>query len=229
MRIPVSARLGAAAAAIAALTASTNAWAQHYYAVTYNNTPPLKGPADNGAYVEIDTSVLHATCNIAQRDIVTHELWYLTDSSGSYWIEVGFFDGAANWPGCSTHADFWADSRPGGGFNEHFPGNSWNFDTWYGAEVTYIGNCNWTILLGGLNIGTSTSNCPGSGRNLVAGIESDSTDHGSVKGYLRNWWEQDGSGNWKQSWDGLWAHYNQPLNIEWLNGNETEEVFNEPF
>jgi hypothetical protein len=231
MRVPLVTPLSAVCVAAAALTASSNASA-HYYALV-ESANITNGDADDGDYILIQTNILHNTCNILTHEFVNHELWYTTDLSGNYWVEVGFKDGETNGIDCVTDIDFWADSRPGGGYNEHHPDNGWSFGSWYAAEITLTGSCTWNIELGGLSIGTSTSNCPGSGRYLTAGIETTSQSSGSAQGFLTDWWEQNSSGIWNQGWDGAFMRYDNPPNIEQVAnsqwGLQTEEVLNEPF
>jgi hypothetical protein len=160
-------------------------------------------------------------------------MWYEVSSTGQFWVEVGFKDGENSGGGCVSDEIFWADSRNGGGYNEHYFSNSWTLGSFFGAEITSSGSCQWAVTLGGLNLGTSTANCPGSGRFLAAGIEASNQGTGSARGFLSTWEEQNGSGTWIGSWDGVVPpndlRSDNPPNIEYLSSTETEEVHNEPF
>jgi hypothetical protein len=247
MREPCSTRsIGAACVAVAVLTASANvsAASPHYYALL--DTDITNGDADDGAFIEIWTNILHSTCNPPfTYNFVNHEMWYETISTGVDWVEVGFKDGADNSGGCQTNDLFWADQRPNGSYNEHYPGVTLSFGQWMAFEVVTLGpgSCSWSVFLNGFLIGTSTSNCPGSGRLLAAGIESTSQTTGSVKGWLGDWWEDSASNTWTNAWDsaGLCQTEGNPAvfvpcphnsgnpQIEFATGIGTEEVLNEGF
>jgi hypothetical protein len=216
--------------AAAALTASVDAAADHHYGILLTSSFPVD--ANDGSSTLIRSDTLHSTCNILTHTFVNHEMWYNTDASG-HWVEVGFKDGATNGINCVQDMIFWADSRPGGGYNEHYYNNGWSFGLWYQAQVTTAGSCKWNVTLGGLNLGSSTANCPGSTRYLSAGIEATNQDTGSVKGFLFGWEEQNASGTWVLGWDGVSPPNNglvsdNPPNILFLSNEETEEAHLEP-
>lgn len=242
MHMSIVRQLSAACVAAAALTASANANADHYHA-TVHSANTVYGSGDNGAAVVIKTNILHQTCNSFVHDFVTHEMWYRTDSSGNYWVEVGVYDGEgtdAIFNPCENDRIFWADSRPGGGLNVHWYTNGWSFGSYYEAYVTAAGNCTWNVVFGGLALGTSTNNCPGSGRNFLAGIETTTQGSGSVQGFATGWQAQDSSGNWSalgtsvagQGWGTMWMNWDNPPNIQQVAnspwGIQTEETFHEP-
>jgi hypothetical protein len=237
MHMPGVTRLSALCVAGAALTASANASA-HYYA---GHVASVYGNADDGAFVQLWTNILHSTCTIFTQNFVNHEFWYAF-GSGQYWVEVGFkdgeTDGGGSWPHCTTQDVFWADNRNGGGYNEHETG--WRLATggWIDFEVQTAGSCTWNVSWDDSVIGTSTNNCPLSGRFLQAGIETTSQTTGSAQGWQGDWWEQDGSGNWHQQWDNAWicqtpdGNYNNCTSgnpqIQWRwSKTGTEEVLNE--
>ncbi len=152
MHMSIVRQLSVACVAAAALTASANAGADYHAYIHSANT--VYGTADNGGAAIIRADILHQTCNTFVHDFVTHEMWYMTDSSNNYWVEVGVYDGegtnAITNP-CENDRIFWADSRPnGGGLNVHWFTNPWSFDTYYQASVTTAGNCNWNVVFGGL-------------------------------------------------------------------------------
>jgi len=124
-------------------------------------------------------------------------MWYFTTGNSlSYWVEVGFKAGA---PGASnascvtnpTSSEFWCDARPNSNsyYNCHFYGYTWSLGDWYIAQIDNISSCTWAVWLGGVQLGTSTSNCPGSGRQLYAGIEHSypNSETDNCSGFLTNW------------------------------------------
>jgi hypothetical protein len=234
MHASIVTRSSAVGIAVAALTASTNA-AAHYYAVVDSGVITTHA-ADSGMFTFIQTDILHNTCNILQHDFVNHEMWYNTDTSSQDWVELGFKDGATNGIDCVSDIIFWADSRPGHGYSEHHYYGSWSMGSWYQMEISGSGldGCTWNVLIGQpfINIGTSTSNCAGSGRHLFAGLESTSQSSGSAKGFLFNWEEQDNLGTWALDWGPGrtgWFNPPQPHN-QWVAGSlEEEGVLNESF
>jgi hypothetical protein len=230
MRVLVIHKLSAVCVAAAALTASANASAQHYYGVLVNWNVG-NGDADQGSAVTIDTDVLSTWDCPNFKNFVNHEMWYDV-VPGTYWVEVGFKEGIDYYNNCDYDVDFWADKRNGGGYHEHFPGNSWNFDTGYQAVVQQPGqtnNCSWDVWLGGVYLGTSTSNCPGTSRKLAAGLETTAQSNSWARGWLWGWQRLDSSRNWWGGWDGAGGSQNNPPNIQWANSSqtETEEVLNE--
>lgn len=239
MRLPTVRRLFAAIVAAAALLIAPTAMAQEYYTYISNNNIPT-GDADDGAWINIDTAILTlSSCS----NTITHEMWYETYQSGAYWVEVGVQSGQPSGL-CFENILFWADNRPnGGGYHQHFYGNvGWSLNSWYGMSITTSGSCAWSVVFGGVTLGTSTSNCPGSGRTLAAGIEhivnASATD--SVAGYFTNWERLNSSDAWWNGWDNPWlggtsGPGNYQPQIEWdtVPGEPpdtfTNEVLNEPF
>jgi hypothetical protein len=224
--------------AAAALTASANARAQawpHYYGTLVADIQ--NGDADQGSAIDIFTNALGVwDCNSIP-NFVNHEMWYGVNipppGQLGYWVEVGFNDGTNQNGSCDYDIYMWADNRNGGGYHEHYFGSGWSFNTWYQAVVQQQPNsCNWDVWLGNAYLGTSTSNCPGSGRQLSAGIES-STQSGNAwaKGFLEFWEELDSSRTWWMGWDGAGGNPSNPPYIQWADSNqtETEEVLNEPW
>ncbi len=214
-------RFGGACIAATALTASTaRADGTHFYALLVSSSD-VQGSADKGANISIDTTALGSeTC----ADFVNHEFWYGTYPGGANWVEVGFKDGTTNAGNCVHRVDFWADRRPDGSYNEHYPNNAWSLNTWYSAEVTNAGSCTWAVWLGGLQIGTSTSNCPGSGRDLNAGIENDQvgSEFDRASGFLANWNAEGAAGLWFGGWTGQALSTGHAPGIEWTSSSDTE-------
>lgn len=238
--------LSAACVVAAALTASANASATSWHATVHSGA--VTGTADDGGAVILNTSVLHQTCNTFVQDFDTHEMWYMTDSSGSFWVEVGVYDGEGTnslTNPCENGGSptiFWTDNRPnGGGLHNHFFSNGWTLGDYYQAEVTASGSCSWNVIFGGLALGTSTNNCPGTGRVFYAGVETTTQSSGSVQGWATGWQAQDSSGNWSaqgtsvagQGWGTMTMTWDNPPNIEQVAnsawGLQTEEVLGVSF
>ena len=200
MRVPIVARLSAMCVVGAALTASASVSANpHYYAQLLTNQ--VGGNADDGAFIDIWTNILGTGCNLLTGyQTANHEFWYL-DATETYWVEAGWHVGETFGAGCHFAAFFWADQRNGGGYNEHM--TNWGLITgdWESFQISTAGSCAWSVFWEGGNMGTSTSNCL-VGRSLEAGVETTSQTTGNVKGWLSNWKEQDGSGTWRNQWDG---------------------------
>jgi len=242
MTRPVVTRLCAVCVAAAAVTASTNAAAStHFYGII--ETPDItNNDASDGEFMFIKTNVLHCTCNIIDHKFVDHEMWYLTNPSGPDWVEVGFIDGTTvNDLSCVHDEIFWADNRPGGGFNQHFFTNGWTLGDWYAMQIASDGSCEWSVTLGGVKFGDSTANCPASDRILMGGIEATDQPTGSVQGFLEHWEEQNSSEIWHVGWDGVSPPSNGLVHVTAPNPNikfsttfgpsstNTEETFNEPW
>lgn len=202
----------------------------HYYGIILSSPPGTDG--NRGDQVALYTTELFDNDGCASYDFVTHELWYGLDSNANYWIEVGFRSGDTYSGDCVSEVDFWADYRNGGGYHEHYPGNAWNLNEWYNAEIAYANqSCTWNVYLGGLNLGTSTSNCPGTGRNLQAGIEATNTGLGLYDdGYMDDWY-QEGSNNVWTAWESLKFSCNETCDIGFTSGSgtETHETDHGPF
>jgi hypothetical protein len=222
-------RLTVVCVAAAALSASATASAQHSYGVVINSAVPA-GDADRGVAANIRTDTL-VTANCS--NFVDHEVWYGVVSGGGFWVEVGFTSGIKQDGGCANQAVFWADNRNGGGYHEHYPGNAWTlgltYQSWIGAGSS---SCSWTVNLGGVLLGTSTSNCPGTGRYLAGGIETTTTAAASkVKGFLGVFLRADSGGTWRNGWDSPGLSGNNPPSIQWTDSSNsvTEEVLNVAF
>lgn len=220
MTVPGLNRLGIVCIAVAVvLTATTDASAApHYYGTLINGNASL---ADYGQYEWITTSVLESDdCS----QFSDHEMWYGTVSGGAYWVEVGFLSGSANGsPGCVNEAIFWGDNRPGLGYTGHYPGYGWVLGDWYAAEVLSGGNNTgvWYVYLGGVNIGTSTSNGPGNNRYLMTGIETTNVNTGYVVGNTETWQEYDGT-TWRNGWESPGFISDDPPYITYTNSNDVE-------
>jgi hypothetical protein len=214
--------------AATALTTPSSVCAQHKYALVISNSIP-SGDADKGIWVNIDTSVLSSSsCS----QFVNHEAWYGVVPGFTYWVEVGAKTGANYIGGCITRMLFWADNRNGGGYHEHYENAvGWNTDAWYTFQILQTTSCAWDVWFSSLNLGTSTSNCPGTGRSAETGIEATNTASGQVvKGWTGGWSRLDSGGNWWGDWDGQGLYEDNPPLIQWMWSNTgSEEVLNHAF
>jgi hypothetical protein len=232
MKVSVVHRLSVVSVAAIAMTASANASAAHSYGVYINSS--ISGYADQGSALYQDVNVLTSSCS----EFVDHEMWYGVVSGGAYWVEIGLTSGTTP-NGCQGGIIFWADNRNGGGYNEHYPGNYGVTNTWYRPLIQEQsgGSCSWDVWWQTPDNtwhyqGTSTSNCPGSGRYLASGIETTTTAGSQlVRGYQDSWIRLDNTRTWQNGWPGAGFYQNSPPYIQWTDGSdtETEEVLNEGF
>jgi hypothetical protein len=123
----------------------------HCYAIWYNLNPNT----NHGIY-----GVVNAHCLYEPLDgpnFVTNEIWDV--ASGNYWEEVGLYSGAGTNISYGNKNWFWADKRPGDGYNEHDSSTTANTDTNYRAKVEFQGNDTWYIYGNGnySHFGTSRS------------------------------------------------------------------------
>jgi hypothetical protein len=91
-------------------------------------------------------------------DFANQEVWTADDNT--YWVEVGVKDGVDVSNNTHQQAWFWADQRPGDGYNEHFPGIQVSLDTNHDVKIIRNGTDKWNVYGGNSfhQIGTSTSN-----------------------------------------------------------------------
>jgi hypothetical protein len=222
-------RASAPCVLVAALTASANASAaDHFYGIDWN--PNIPGNiANEGIWIQINTNLLNTKdCN----NFVDHEMWYGVVAGGDYWVEVGFTSGIGQ-AGCVDKALFWADNRNGGGYHEHYPGNGWSLDAWYNMEIRRKTGCSWNVNIGGLTIGTSTSNCTpnNAGRYAAAGIETTSQFGNGVRGFLSTpqRYSSDSHGFLIPGWNGPTFTQDSPPFITGNPNGFMEEIANVPF
>jgi len=199
----------------------------HWYAILWN--PSLSDNlAGRGAAIDIDTTSLTSNAS----NFVDHEMWYGVVGGGGYWVEVGVTDGITSSGNDVNHHVFWADNRDnGGGYHEHYPNVSWQFDAYYQNKIVWSGqSCQWDVYFGGVNLGSSTNNCAGANRYLAAGIEatSASTDE-HVGGFMADWQRKDNSSNWHSDWSGATVSADCPADInESSTVHQTQEVLHGP-
>lgn len=105
------------------------------------------------------TLYVHCLFSPSSSEFVNQEIWDV-EASGSYWVEVGVKDGR-DFNGVNRDQGwFWADSRPGGGYNEHFIDSHVSLDTDHDVQIERNGSAMWNVYGGNTfhQIGTSTSN-----------------------------------------------------------------------
>lgn len=122
---------------------------------------------NEGIYANMDAECLYEAN--PNSTFVDEEIWESSDNSNdlAYWTELGLTWGIP-W-GSSGRVLFWADNRPGGGYNQHEIGSG-AINTTYGLLVQWIGGDEWAVDVDGYNYGISTSNPPYS-ESLEGGAE----------------------------------------------------------
>lgn len=162
-------------------------------------------------------------------NFVNQEIWILRDGNPPpFWVEVGVKDG---WDvNQVTHMQgwFWADSRPNGGYHEHFISSQVTLDTNHDVQIQRNGTDNWNVS-GGNNfhqIGISTPNnftatLGEAGSEYTSNSGTGVRDAGNVgnqHGLERvdsnnafHFWGNDGFGS-NGSW--LTGHYDPPSSTE---------------
>jgi hypothetical protein len=222
-------KLLAICAAVAALAGSLSIATANSYGIISKFGPVN---ANDGLSVHVRTDVLQSVnCS----NFSNHDVWYGLTPDFSFWIESGFTTGSGQ-AGCNNQKYFWADNRNGGGYHEHYPNVTWTLGLTYQIWIQKTpgsATCSWDINVGTSNQGRSTSNCPGNGRALEAGVETTTTNASSkVKGFGAFHMEKDSFGTWRQDvWEGATLSPPGSPNIQWQNSsmNSTEEVLNVAF
>jgi hypothetical protein len=168
--------------AVVALFGASIAFPQSALAVTcspsahcYATVRWIGAPQNEGSYLEIYSSCLNGPNNTT--NFADEELWEGTDNSAnlSYWVESGMSYGEINGQARGGPFWFWADNRPGGGYNEHYVG-AVALNTSYETEIGHAGSNNWWVWETSSHIGTSTSNPPYS-KSMETGIETTSNSY----------------------------------------------------
>lgn len=201
----------------------------HYYAKIEDHEGP--GPADFGAQDWLYTTALDSGGPYVG-NFTNHEMWYNVSGTNAYWVEVGVHDGLTGGGGYLPDEVFWADSRNGGGYWEHYyPNISWQLNVAYNVTVETAGWCAWAVWFGGIQLGVSTSNCPdNTGRILETGIET--LQYGSyvaAAGHTGAWNMLGTTDTWVP-WFSTCLYNNCPMDIEWIDGDtQSEEEVHGPF
>jgi hypothetical protein len=156
----------------------------HCYAIAYN----LNTSTNHGVFGTVYAHCLYQPNN---GTFVTNEIWDAS-SSAAYWEEVGLYSGIGTNIPYGNKNWFWADSRPGGGYNEHDSSTTANTDTQYRAKVEFAGNNTWYIYGNGnySHFGTSTSQSATlitgqAGTEYTSGSTSGIRDQGNVSNLQR--------------------------------------------
>jgi hypothetical protein len=126
------------------------------------------------------------------------EMWLSTNDTNpyspydsGYWLEEGYAAGPAAATGFQW---FWADNRPGGGFNAHFI--EWaNALQYQNVSFYWQGGSNWNVYLAGNLVGESVNNGAFAGGTQI-GAEMMVDTNGQVHAHAHNWQYTDG-GVWQ--------------------------------
>jgi hypothetical protein len=175
----------------------------HCYAAAAQGTRASSLPvymSGVGADLEVDCL---AVANDAD-EFANWEMWISTNDTdpnstadSGYWVEEGYtagtvYDARGNYAGFQW---FWADNRPGGGYNEHFI--QWATAYQYkNVTFTYEGGPNWGVYLGGTLVGQSIDNGAYAGGTEI-GAEMAVDGNGQTHAHAQNWQYTNG-GAW--SW-----------------------------
>jgi hypothetical protein len=179
--MPSAVGLVLAGSAAPALACNTSA---HCYAEAVD----ADGQTNYGVQAQIDSTCLHVTDD---GNFANQEIWD-ADSTDSYWEEVGITSGSLG----TYTADktwFWADSRPNGGYNAHFPSvDPASSNVNYTVLITYDGDEQWSIwggnsytLLGASTGQSATISQPIAGTEYTSYAGSDTQDAGNVNSLTR--------------------------------------------
>ena len=135
------------ASAASSCSPTSHCWA------TYDNK---NTNTNHGIFGKVEANCLYMPKG--NGSFVTNQIWD-TSSGGYYWEEAGLYAGVGSNISYGNKNWFWADSRPGGGINEHDSSTTANTNTSYRTKVEYQGNNTWYIYGNGnySHFGTSTS------------------------------------------------------------------------
>jgi hypothetical protein len=152
---------------------------------------------NHGVFGEIVVNCLYMPAN-GNSASVTNEMWDAS-SNNAYWIEDGVTSGQGG-NGYNYHHWFWADSRPGGGYHEHYPNISNAGSGTYPVEIYYEGNNSWGVIGGNSTVlmGTSTSQPVSSTYTVIAGTEYMAASNSGIRdiGHIASLEYQTTGGNW---------------------------------
>jgi hypothetical protein len=175
--------------------------ADHCYAIAEqgsgtNHTPIYLSAV--GADLEVDCL---AVGNDAD-EFANWEMWISTNDTdpnstedSGYGIEEGYtagpvLDARGEYVGFQW---FWADSRPSGGYNEHYI--QWATAYQYqNVTFTWLGGSNWDVYLAGNLVGESVNNGASAGGTDI-GAEMAVDGNGQTHGHAQNWQYTNG-GSW---------------------------------
>jgi hypothetical protein len=184
----------------------------------YGTTRWYPATSNSGAIAFLDTSRLSISNACTQMAVST--FWEGTDNSGPiYWIENGIHVGVHNNGTCGNGVQFyWADNRPGLGYNEHYPGGAVGFGVNYSFKIVFDGGTTWEVDRNGTNIGFSNSN-PCCSTAIAAGVESHQ-DTVTVNGEASGLQKQIGT-SWSYHWVG--ATVFNPQGYFTMTGNPQDD------
>ncbi len=152
---------------------------------------------NHGAFGEIVANCLYMPNN-SNSASVTNEIWDASSNS-AYWVEVGLTSGPGS-NGYNYRNWFWADSRPGGGYHEHYPSISSAGSGTYAVEIYYEGNNSWGVTGGNSPtlLGTSTSQPVSSTYYAIGGTEYMAASNSGIRdiGHITSLEFQGLNNNW---------------------------------
>lgn len=177
-------------------TACGNPSYGHCYAVAWQGSAWGLGTPVYMSAVGADLEVDCLAVGNENTEFANFEMWMWTNdtdpnstANSGYWVEEGYSAGITT-PGFQW---FWADSRPGGGYNQHFI--EWATALQYkNVTFTWLGGSNWNVYLSGSLVGTSINNAAWAG-GVSIGAEMAVDTSGQVHAHARNWQYTNG-GSW---------------------------------
>jgi hypothetical protein len=127
---------------------------------------------------------------------IEQTLWQ--GSGGGNWTEVGWTQG---WQGSRGVYWYWADQRPGGGYNEHLIGGAGPLYSYHDLDITRSATITsqWVVSIDGSGYGLSTGN--GSAADTAeSGLESTSNLSNMDVTSASNLQWKNASGTWNSGW-----------------------------
>jgi hypothetical protein len=158
------------------------------------------GQAWTGSFVPINAigGDLYIDCLYVptNSDFVNYESWLDTDLNNaaidSYWVEGGAKLGIGVSGAWEGYQWFWADSRPGDGYHEHYLGSASTY-AFENVTFTWLGSGDWDVKFGNSVVGESVG-AGDFGGGTQTGVETTNGASG-FDSWTRNWQYADPS--WK--------------------------------
>ncbi len=198
-------------------------------AVTGTSSPALAATCNPHCYgIATMTRTTHgATANLRvtclsvsnwQTQFVDEEFWVLT--SGSTWVEEGMTVGTPR----SARSWYWADSRPNGGYHEHYPSHSASLNTTYIMTISYAGNNSWNVYEhGGSPLGVSTANNSSSPKTEAGEEITDTTAKGAA--VLSSLYYKDTGDTFHAGWPASSISGHNPPTAQWISTNNSLRAY----
>ncbi len=149
-----------------------------------------------GAATDITVRGLGAPDN--GQGFITNELWVF-QYPGTYWVEEGITVGPSQGHPCTADCYFWADSRPGSSYYEHWlesvPQTDYGKSTTFSISTGYAGENTWNVDLQGYNgsfTELSQNNSMSPNYIQIGGeLEGSSGGYALEAHYTNNYWSND--------------------------------------